>query len=65
MDIAAATSAQSTMTQGNVKTQAALLVQRKSMDIEENHAQQLINALPKAQAVDPSATVGGRVNTFA
>ncbi|HRP96995.1 MAG TPA: YjfB family protein [Rhodocyclaceae bacterium] len=65
MDVSAAANTYSAMTHGNVKAQASLLVQRKAMDIQEGHAQQLLNALPRTPAVDPAATMGGRINTFA
>ncbi|MBT0960848.1 putative motility protein [Denitromonas iodatirespirans] len=61
MDVSAASAASLT----DLQTQAALLVQRKALDLAASSAAQLIEALPSPPAApDPDATVGRNVDVF-
>ncbi|MDY0746362.1 putative motility protein [Paucibacter sp. R3-3] len=50
---------------GTVQGSASLLVLKKALDAQETTATQLISALPQAQPLATSGSVGTLVNTFA
>lgn len=63
MDAAAAISANSL---AMIQAQASVLVLKKSLDLQASLALQLLEALPQPEvAPDPTATVGGRIDTYA
>ncbi|MCK6374772.1 MAG: YjfB family protein [Zoogloea sp.] len=44
----------------------SLVMLRKQLDLQQANAAQLIATLPQpATAPDPTATIGGRINTYA
>ncbi|MBW7861066.1 MAG: YjfB family protein [Rhodocyclaceae bacterium] len=65
MDISRAASAASNASLGSVQGQASLMMLKKAIALQESNALQLVNAIPQAPRIDPAATVGGRINTFA
>ncbi len=49
-----------------VQAQAAILTFRKSLDLQQSMALQLLQALPPVPAsANPTATVGNRIDTYA
>ncbi len=66
MDVSAIAARFSAMALANTQGQASLLVLKKTLDVQQSTALQLLQAIPQApRAVDPSATVGTRIDTFA
>jgi hypothetical protein len=62
MDIASTTSTSSAST-GNATSIAMV---RKALDLQQQNAQQLLQALPPPTPLpDPNATVGRSINTYA
>jgi putative motility protein YjfB-like len=48
-----------------VQAQASMLVLRKALDLQAASALQLLQALPPTPVLDPAATLGGRIDTYA
>ena len=66
MDITAIASAVSANASTQLQSQASLLVLKKAMEMQQTQAALLLQALPQATpAPNPSATLGGTVDTFA
>lgn len=54
------------MSAANLKSQVAVSMLRKTLDLQETNAQQMLQALPApAPAPASSGSVGTRINTFA
>ena len=64
MDVSAAASAISANSLATVQNQASMLVLKKSLQIQQTNALQLLQALPQPTPT-PGATVGGTIDTFA
>lgn len=65
MDISSAAAAYSALSLSNVQAEAAMRTLKKTLDLQQAAALQLLEALPEVPAVDPSATVGVSIDTWA
>lgn len=66
MDVPGLAARLSAMTLANTQTQASMLILRKTLEVQQTSAQQLLQAIPRPPArIDPTATVGTRIDTFA
>ncbi|MGL1834393.1 putative motility protein [Rhodocyclaceae bacterium SMB388] len=64
MEVSSAAAAISTLKLANVQAQASLSILRKTLDLQQAQALQLLQALP-APVQAPSGTVGTRIDIWA
>ena len=50
---------------GQVQAQASILMLRKALDLQQQMALQLLQAVPGQAASNPTATLGRNIDTFA
>lgn len=65
MDVSAIASAASANAMAEVQQEAAVSVLKKTMDIQEQSAMQLLQAIPQPPAPAASGTAGGYIDTWA
>ena len=68
MDVSSIAASASAYHQANVQEQAANLTLKKSMDLQQANAMQLLDAVPpppESAAADPDGTVGRHLDTYA
>lgn len=64
MDVSALASAASVSSTASIQGQASVLVLKKAMQMQQESAMQLLQALPQPTGPTPGATVGGTIDTF-
>ena len=65
MDVASIAAAASSNAMAGVQHEAAVSVLKKTMDIQEQSAMQLLQAIPQPPAPVASGTSGGYIDTWA
>ena len=65
MDVASIAAAASANAMAEVQHEAAVSVLKKTMDIQEQSAMQLLQAIPQPPAPVASGTSGGYIDTWA
>lgn len=65
MNVSSAAAAASSANLASVQGQASLMVFKKAIDLQESSALQLLQAIPQPAALNPAASVGGRIDTYA
>ena len=65
MDVASIAAAASSNAMAEVQHEAAVSVLKKTMDIQEQSALQLLQAIPQPPAPVASGTAGGYIDTWA
>lgn len=65
MDVASIAAAASSNAMAEVQHEAAVSVLRKTMDIQEQSAMQLLQAIPQPPAPVSAGTAGGYIDTWA
>ena len=65
MDVASIAAAASSNAMAEVQHEAAVSVLKKTMDIQEQSAMQLLQAIPQPPAPVGSGTSGGYIDTWA
>lgn len=65
MNVSSAAAAASSANLASVQGQASLMVFKKAVDLQEANALQLLQTIPQPAPLNPAATVGGRIDTYA
>jgi hypothetical protein len=65
MDVSSIAAAASANSMAQVQQQASVSVLKKALDIQEQSAMQLLQALPAPQQAAPVGTAGGVIDTWA
>lgn len=65
MDVASIAAAASSNAMAEVQQEAAVSVLKKTMDIQEQSAMQLLQAIPQPPVPVASGTAGGYIDTWA